>query len=92
MPEPCHAILLEAPDMPGWEELPGTLAERQALPPQFHIPVWLDTCTPKAWVCAVCWDEGETCRWPCKTAAEHGGEIFATGTERARYLAAIEGR
>ncbi|WP_214103178.1 hypothetical protein [Acrocarpospora catenulata] len=75
--EPVRAILLAAPDLLSYDELPETLEERRALPARFHTPVWLDTCTPKVWVCAVCWDEGQTYGWPCKTAVEQGGEVFA---------------
>jgi hypothetical protein len=75
--EPVKAILLEAPDAPSYEELPETLEEREKLPARFHTPHWMGDCTPKSWVCNVCWDEGTTTRWPCKTAAEHGGEVFA---------------
>ena len=74
-----RAILLEAPDHPGYDELPDTLAERQALPARFHIPVLVDTCTPKAWVCAVCWDEGMCTAWPCQPATDHAGEVFEGG-------------
>ena len=55
------------------EEL--TYAERQALPPVYHQPVWYDLCTPKLWACAVCWDEGEMSGWPCKAAERDGGPI-----------------
>jgi hypothetical protein len=72
-----RAILLEAPDAPCFEEMPETLEEREKLPARFHTPHWMGDCTPKAWVCNVCWDEGTTTRWPCKAAAEHGGEVFA---------------
>lgn len=75
--EPVNAILLEAPDHPHYEELPETLEEREKLPPRFHVPHWLDTCTPRSWVCAVCWDDGITTSWPCATAMKHGGEVFA---------------
>lgn len=75
--EPVRAILLEAPDHPAYDELPETLEERGQLPARFHVPYWLDTCTPKAWVCAVCGDENTTVGWPCKVAMEHGGEVFA---------------
>jgi hypothetical protein len=75
--EPVKAILLQAPDHPAFDELPDTLEERQKLPARFHTPHWYDLITPPAWICAVCWDEGSTCQWPCKVAAEHGGEVFA---------------
>src|SRR4051794_28385739 len=52
------AVLIEAADQPAYDELPETLEEREQLPARFHVPHWLDTCEPKAWVCAVCWDEG----------------------------------
>jgi len=88
---PAHAILIEAPDMPGYEELPETLAERQALPARFHVPVYDDTMTPKSWLCAVCWEEGMVSAWPCETAARNGTEVFARGTELERYKAALNG-
>jgi hypothetical protein len=75
--EPVKAILLEAPDAPSYEELPETLEEREKLPARFHTPHWMGDCTPKSWVCNVCWDEGTTTRWPCKAASEFGGEVFA---------------
>jgi len=75
--EPVRAILLEAQDHPCPEELPETLEEREKLPARFHTPHWLGDCTPTAWVCNVCWDEGTVTRWPCKAASEHGGEVFA---------------
>lgn len=75
--EPVRAILLDAPDHPWVEELPETLEERRQLPARFHIPMWLDTCEPKSWICAVCWDEGTATSWPCETAATNGGEVFA---------------
>lgn len=75
--EPVRAILLEAPDHPHYEELPETLEERRKLPARFHVPHWMGDCTPTAWVCAVCWDEGTVTRWPCEVAAEQGGEVFA---------------
>ncbi|MEO3869384.1 hypothetical protein ABGB18_11180 [Nonomuraea sp. B12E4] len=75
--EPVKAILLEAPDAPCYEDLPETLEEREKLPARFHTPHWMGDCTPKSWVCNVCWDEGTTTRWPCKAASEHGGEVFA---------------
>lgn len=75
--EPVKAILLEAPDMPGYDELPETLEERQQLPARFHVPRWDGDGKPNLWLCAVCWDEGTVTQWPCETAAEHGGEVFA---------------
>lgn len=75
--EPVKAILLEAPDHPHYEDLPDTLEERRMLPARFHTPHWLGDCTPTAWVCAVCFEDGVTYGWPCKTAYEHGGEVFA---------------
>jgi hypothetical protein len=72
-----RAVLLGAPDHPGYELLAGMSAEElTALPPRFHVPVFMDTCTPKAWVCSVCWGEGWTSAWPCAAATEHGNEVF----------------
>lgn len=48
---------------------------RQALPPAFHRPVWIDTCTPKGWFCACCWDEAEVTQWPCAVAYRHGNYV-----------------
>lgn len=72
-----RAILLEAPDMPGYDELPDTIEERRKLPARFHVPVWTDTGEPPLWICAVCWEEGVVYEWPCVVAAENGGEVFA---------------
>jgi hypothetical protein len=72
-----RAILLEAPDMPGYDELPETLEERQKLPARFHVPRWDGDGQPNLWLCAVCWDEGTVTQWPCATAALRGGEVFA---------------
>lgn len=75
--EPVKAILLEAPDMPGYDELPDTLEEREKLPARFHVPCWDGNGKPNLWVCAVCWDEGTVNQWPCKVASERGGEVSA---------------
>lgn len=75
--EPVKAILLEAPDMPGYDTLPETLEERPQLPARFHVPRWDGDGEPNLWLCAVCWDEGTATQWPCKAASEHGGEVFA---------------
>ncbi|MER7361872.1 hypothetical protein [Nonomuraea wenchangensis] len=72
-----RAILLQAPDHPGYDVLPDTLEERRKLPARFHIPVWDGVGRPNAWLCAVCWGDGVVYEWPCKTAVEHGGEVFA---------------
>ncbi|MGW2920321.1 hypothetical protein ACWDBF_21020 [Streptomyces angustmyceticus] len=72
-----RATLLQAPDHPGYELITG-LSEQElaALPARFHVPAFMDTCTPKAWVCAVCWGDGWCTRWPCATALEHGTQVF----------------
>lgn len=75
--EPVKAILLQAPDMPCYDELPETIEERRKLPARFHVPVWTDTGEPPMWICAVCWEDGVVYGWPCKVAVEHGGEVFA---------------
>lgn len=72
-----RAVLLEAPDMPGYDELPETIEERRELPARFHVPVWDGDGQPNAWLCAVCWEDGVVYSWPCKVAAENGGEVFA---------------
>ncbi|MEU7170210.1 hypothetical protein ABZ949_01810 [Micromonospora tulbaghiae] len=77
--QPCaqRATLIEAPDAPHWEALTDlTMEEKATLPARFHIPRFMDTCTPKAWVCAVCWDEGTVTQWPCAAATESGDEVF----------------
>lgn len=72
-----RATLLPAPDFPGWELITGMPEDYvRALPARFHTPVFLDTCTPKAWVCAVCWGDGWNTAWPCKTAVENGTDVF----------------
>lgn len=72
-----RATLLPAPDAPSWELITGMSEEEVwALPARFHTPVFLDTCTPKAWVCAVCWGDGWNTQWPCKTAQTHGTLVF----------------
>ena len=57
-PETRPFITLPA-DQPDYETLVDlTLAQRAELPGRFHTPVWLDA-TPGAFVCTVCWDDGE---------------------------------
>jgi hypothetical protein len=46
--------------------------DRIALPPAFHRPEWIDTCTPKGWFCACCWGDGWVTSWPCDVATSHG--------------------
>lgn len=90
MLDPMPAVLIPAPDMPGYDELAdvdGTAAARAALPPRFHIPVWQDTAEPKSWACAVCWGDGWCTSWPCEVARERGGEVFASDREVRVHLA-----
>ncbi|MER5420366.1 hypothetical protein [Streptosporangium roseum] len=76
------AVMFEASDHPGYEALIDlTLEQRELLPARFHVPHWLDTCTPQSWVCAVCWDEGATTSWPCTAAMKNGGEVFTSTGE-----------
>lgn len=89
MPEHCHPVLIEAPDHPAYDVLPGGEAERAALPARFHIPQWYESGRPPAFVCAVCWGDGWVAEWPCVTAQQHGAEIFAKGVELNRYRAAL---
>ncbi|MFE9448340.1 hypothetical protein [Streptomyces sp. NPDC006739] len=70
-----RALLLPAPDAPGYELITGmTEEEVRALPARFHIPVFVEPV--RAWVCAVCWGDGWSTRWPCKTATEQGLNVF----------------
>jgi hypothetical protein len=72
-----RATLMEASDQPGYEVITTmTEAEVAALPPRFHIPAFIESSTPKAWVCAVCWGDGWSSLWPCATATEHGLQVF----------------
>ncbi|MFF7142301.1 hypothetical protein ACFZB5_13765 [Streptomyces nodosus] len=72
-----RALLLPAPDAPH-DELILDLSEEElaSLPPRFHVPAFIESSTPKAWVCAVCWGDGWSTLWPCKTAIEQGLRVF----------------
>ncbi|MGW5123248.1 hypothetical protein ACWEQ7_04135 [Streptomyces sp. NPDC004069] len=95
-----RATLLPAPDAPGYELITGMSEEEVwALPARFHTPVFLDTCEPKAWVCAVCWGDGWNTQWPCKAAQAHGTQVFTpeheaetTAKRQAAELAELESR
>lgn len=82
------AVLIPPPDMPGYDELPDGLEARAALPARFHIPVWEDTSDRAAFLCAVCYDEGESSLWPCATAARNGDQVFADEQTVKHYVAA----
>ena len=72
-----RATLLPAPDAPAWELITGLSEEElAALPARFHVPAFVESSTPKAWVCAVCWGDGWSTQWPCKTALEQGLRVF----------------
>lgn len=72
-----RATLLHAPDHPDYEILAGfSLAENEQLPARFHVPVFDDCGVPNAWLCAVCWEEGQVAGWPCATAVKHGAKVF----------------
>lgn len=72
-----RATLLPAPDAPGYELITGmSEAEVAALPPRFHVPAFIESSTPKSWVCAVCWGDGWSSQWPCATAVQHGTQVF----------------
>jgi hypothetical protein len=47
--------------------------------------VWYALATPAAWICEVCWDDGETVGWPCAAAAKDGRPI----AEHAGLTAAL---
>ncbi|MCR8574732.1 hypothetical protein [Streptomyces sp. Isolate_219] len=83
-----RATLLQAPDHPGYELTTG-MSEQDlaALPARFHVPVYMDTCTPKAWVCAVCWGDGWCTGWPCATAQAHGTEVFTPEHDAQQHQA-----
>lgn len=88
-----RATLLEAPDQPGYEELLDlTDEQRRSLPPRFHTPQFDRDGVPAAWLCRVCWGDGWVTRWPCATAAAHGGEVFTADhlAERAHQELAAE--
>lgn len=75
----CKAGRPAAPE--DWDpRIPEALWEldddvRAALPPAFHLPVFIDTCTPKGWFCACCWDAGTLTMWPCQVASKHGNYV-----------------
>ncbi|WP_143136520.1 hypothetical protein [Streptomyces sp. ok210] len=72
-----RATLLQAPDHPYYELLAGfSLEENAKLPARFHIPVFDDCGKPNAWLCAVCWEEGQVVGWPCATATKYGTKVF----------------
>lgn len=57
-----------------------TDAERVALPPADHQPVWMGLTRPSAWICRVCWSEDGSMRaWPCEVARAHGAEVARAG-------------
>jgi hypothetical protein len=63
-------------DQPTYEALTDlTMEQKAALPARFHTPVWSDS-TPGAFICSVCWVEGETVSWPCLPALSRGWDVF----------------
>lgn len=79
MHEECaaRAQLIEAPDMPGYEDLTEmTMEEKAALPARFHIPRFDDLGSPNMWLCSVCWGDCIVTQWPCATASKRGAEVF----------------
>jgi hypothetical protein len=90
-----RATLLPAPDAPAWELITGLSEEElAALPARFHVPAFVESSTPKAWVCAVCWGDGWSTQWPCKTATEQGLRVFTAEdyaeTRERRQAAEVE--
>lgn len=70
-----RATLLPAPDAPGYELITGLSEDEvHALPARFHIPAFVEPT--RSWVCAVCWGDGWSTQWPCKTAVEQGLRVF----------------
>jgi len=60
-------------------------ADRIALPAIYHRPVFDGLGMPHSWICAACWGDGWTTRWPCPTATAGGVELAqALGLEAAR--------
>lgn len=79
MHEECaaRAQLIEAPDMPGYEDLTEmTMEEKAALPARFHTPRFDDLGSPNMWLCSVCWGDCIVTQWPCATASARGAEVF----------------
>jgi hypothetical protein len=63
-------------DQPSYETLTDlTMEQKSALPARFHTPVWTDS-TPGAFICTVCWVEGEMVSWPCPPALRRGWDVF----------------
>jgi hypothetical protein len=72
-----RATLMLAPDHPDYELLAGfSLEENAKLPARFHVPYFDDCGMPNAWLCTVCWSEGEVTGWPCATAIKYGTQVF----------------
>lgn len=72
-----RAVLLPPPDQPSDDALADLTDEQKAaLPARFHTPVWEGLAVPHSWVCAVCYGDGWTTAWPCKTALQHGEFVF----------------
>jgi hypothetical protein len=72
-----RATLAPAWDAPDLEDLADmTDDERTALPARFHTPAFVESSTPKAWLCAVCWGDGWVTSWPCETATAQGHRVF----------------
>ncbi|MFJ9799907.1 hypothetical protein [Streptomyces sp. NPDC101145] len=83
----ARAVLLEAPDQPSYEDLVDlTEEQRAALPARFHTPHFDDLGKPHAWLCRVCWGDGWSTQWPCKTAVEHGAEVFTPDANAGQAL------
>jgi hypothetical protein len=74
---PERARIIEPKDQPSFEDQ-FDLTEEQlsALPARFHTPVWMPAEQGAGFVCRVCWGDGWVTSWPCKTAREHGAEVF----------------
>lgn len=70
-------------DQPWSEELSDlTMEQKAALPLRFHTPQWANT-TPPAYLCRVCWIEGEATGWPCPTARDAHDDVFGEEVSRA---------
>lgn len=74
MPDrPFITLPADQPDFEMLTEL--TMEEKTALPTRFHTPAW-SSSTPGAFICRVCWVEGEMTSWPCAGAMRNGWDLF----------------
>lgn len=82
--DPCAHCKASRPAAPDWIMRVSSPTQsawelddevRLALPPAFHLPHFIDTCTPAGWFCASCWGDGWMAGWPCDVALRHPKHI-----------------